>query len=140
MAEGTGAQSNGRWGGFRWEFRVSSTPGVAAFNPPGCMREERALQGLRLRIGTLLWPMFSFSFSFLSFSAVVKAEICIGKWGSETRRIAIPGKRVISRSYLDLVVVERDMYLEGRLADASDNLVGKIYRNGSIDCGCRTVK
>ena len=84
--------------------------------------------------------MFSFSFSFLSFSAVVKAEICIGEWGSETRRIAIPGKRVISRSYLDLVVVERDMYLEGRLADASDNLVGKIYRNGSIDCGCRTVK
>lgn len=50
---------DGVWVG--WEFRVSSTPGVAAFNPPGCIREERALQGLRLRIGATLADVF-FSF------------------------------------------------------------------------------
>lgn len=50
---------DGVWVG--WEFRVSSTPGVAAFNPPGCIREERALQGLRLRIGATLANVF-FSF------------------------------------------------------------------------------
>lgn len=46
-----GCKVTGNQGWIRWEFRVSSTPGVAAFNPSGCMREERVLRGLRLRIG-----------------------------------------------------------------------------------------
>lgn len=88
-------------GWVRWEFRVSSTPGVAAFNPAASMREERVLQGLRLRIGTTLANVF--------FSAVFKAEICIGKYDVMRNERSEADKRVIPRTcplLLNTILVE----------------------------------
>lgn len=59
----TGAQSNGGWVVWvGWEFRVSSTPGVAAFNPPGCIREGRkGPAGVAIKNRHYFGQCFSFS-------------------------------------------------------------------------------
>lgn len=69
----TGAQSNGGWVVWvGWEFRVSSTPGVAAFNPPGCIREGRkGPAGVAIKNRHYFGQCFSFSFSVTAFKAEI---------------------------------------------------------------------